>query len=184
MMELVDYLKEPVSTDRPRSSGWLVLGRLDAPSGAVLVADPVFLLQTAPIEVGPGSLLVEIVLADFGGRRLVSRLRASREPGGTLGEGVQRFIVDSRRVALTDVDRFVTVAEPLDDAGYQAFIATPPVEDVLAGLLHPQGPAPVLFAATGFGTGAFLIRELVRDGERVGIQVDFANLDLDEASED
>lgn len=183
-MDLSDYLKQPVSTDRPCSSGWLTLGRLDTPSGAVLLADPVFMLQSAPIEVGPGSLLVEIVLSDFGGRRLVSRLRASRRPGATPGDGIQRFIVDSRRVGLADVDRFVTAAEPLDDGEYGAFIATPPVEDVLAGQLHAEGPAPVLFAATGFGSGAFLIRELVLDGERVGIQVDFANLDLDDASEE
>lgn len=182
-MDLADYLKEPVSTDRPRSSGWLVLGRLEVPCGAVLVADPVFMLQSAPIEVGAGSFLVEIALSDFGGRRLVSRLRASREPGGQLGDNVQRFIVDSRRVGLADVDRFVAVTEPLDDAGYDEFLATPPVEDVLAGQLHAEGPAPVVFAATGFGSGAFLIRELILNGERVGIQVDFANLDLDDPSE-
>jgi len=183
-MDFADYLKEPVSTERPRSSGWLVLGRLAVPSGSVLLADPVFMLQSAPIEVGAGSLLVEVALSDFGGRRLVSRLRASREPGGTPGKGIQRFIVDSRRVGLADVDRFVALAEPLDDAGYDAFIATPPAEDELAGQIHAQGPAPVVFAATGFGSGAFLIRELILDGERVGIQVDFANLDLDDASED
>jgi len=178
-MDLDSYLKEPVSVDSPRSSGWLAAGRLEVPSGVVLVADPTFLFHAEPIEVGAGTFEVEVQLADFAGRRLVSRLRIAREPGGAVGADVQRFIVDSERVGLADVDRFHAETEALGDEGYQAYIADTKGED-LVGVAHAEGPSPLIYAATGFGSGAFLIREIVRDGERVGLQMTFANLDLDE----
>lgn len=178
-MDLDSYLKEPVSLERPRSSGWLAVGRLDVPSGVVVVADPTFLFHAEPIEVGAGTFDVEVQFADFAGRRLVSRLRISRAPGGSVGADVQRFIVDSERVGLADVDRFHAETEPLDDEGYQAYIAGTKGDD-LVGILNADGPSPLVYAATGFGSGAFLIREIVREGERIGLQVTFANLDLDE----
>jgi hypothetical protein len=181
-MDLESYLKQPVSVDRPRSSGWLSAGRLEVPSGVILVADPTFLFHAEPIEVGAGTFEVEVKLSDFAGRRLVSRLRAFRARGGTLGGDVQRFIVDSGRVALADVDRFHVETEPLDDAGYQAYIAGTKGED-LVGTLYPDGPSPLLYAEAGFGGGAYLVREIVRDGERVGLRIVFADLDVDEADD-
>ncbi|WP_337174118.1 hypothetical protein [Paludisphaera sp.] len=181
-MDLESYLKEPVSVDRPRSSGWLSAGRLEIPSGVIVVADPTFLFHAEPIEVGAGTFEVEVKLSDFAGRRVVSRLRATRAPGGAVGDHVQRFIVDSGRVGLADVDRFHAETEPLDDAGYQAYIAGTK-GDELVGTLHPDGPSPLLYAQTGFGSGAYLVREIVRDGERVGLQVVFADLDVDEADD-
>ncbi|OJW20305.1 MAG: hypothetical protein BGO49_05265 [Planctomycetales bacterium 71-10] len=178
-MDLESYLKEPVSTDRPRTSGWLSAGRLEVPSGVMVVADPTFLFHAEPIEVGAGTFAIEVALSDFAGRRLVSKLRAVRAPGGAVGADVQRFIVDSGRVGLADVDRFHAETDPLDDAGYQDYIAGTKGDD-LVGILHADGPSPLFFAGTGFGSGAYLIREIVRDGERVGLQVVFANLDVDD----
>lgn len=177
-MDLDSYLKRPVSTDSPRTSGWLAAGRLAVPSGVMILADPTFLFHAEPIEVGAGTFAIEVRLSDFAGRRLVSHLRATRSPGGTVGADVQRFIVDSERMGLADVDRFQAETEPLDDAGYQAYIAGTKDDDLI-GILHPDGPSPLFYCETGFGSGAYLIREIVRDGERVGLQVVFANLDVD-----
>lgn len=181
-MDLDSFLREPVSTDRPRSSGWLSAGRLEVPSGVILAADPTFLFHAEPIEVGSGTFGVEVKLSDFAGRRMVSRLRVSRAPGGEVGADVQRFIVDSGRIGLVDVDRFHSETESLDDAGYQAYIAGTKGDD-LVGVLYPDGPSPLIYAGTGFGSGAYLIREIVRDGERIGLVVAFADLDLDEADD-
>ncbi len=182
-MDLESYLKEPVSLDRPRASGWLFVGRLEVPSGAVVLADPAFLFHATPIEVGAGTFAVEVQLADFAGRRVVSKLRAARVSGGSVGGDVQRFIVESDRAALADVDRFAAEAEPLDDAGYEAYVAGTKGDD-LVGILYPEGPSPLFHVAAGFGGGAYLVREIVRDGERVGVQVAFATLDLDAPEED
>ena len=178
-MDLETYLKAPISVDRPRSSGWLSAGRLDVPSGVIVMADPTFLSHAEPIEVGAGTFTIEVKLSDFAGRRLVSRLRVARAPGGTVGGDVQRFIVDSGRVGLADVDGFHAATEALDDAGYQAYIAGTKGED-LVGVLHADGPSPLVYAEAGFGSGAYLVREIVLDGERVGVQVVFADLDLDD----
>lgn len=180
-MDLEAYLKEPVSLDRPRTSGWMLVGRLEVPGGAMVVGDPTFLFHAAPIEVGAGTFDVEVRLLDFAGRRLVSQLRASRVAGGSVGGEIQRFIVESDRAALADVDRFAAEAEPLDDAGYEAYVAGTK-GDAPVGILYPEGPSPLFHVAAGFGGGAYLIREIVRDGERVGVQVAFATLG-DEAPE-
>ena len=182
-MDLEAYLREPVSTESPRTSGWLLAGLLDVPSGSVLLADPTFMYHAEPIEVGPGKLRVEVQLSDFGGRRLVSRLRATRGSGGEPGAGIQRFIVDSTRAGLADVDLFLNATQDLDDDGYEAFMSGARSDD-LVGTLHPEGTAPVIFASTGFGSGAYLVREIVREGGRVGFQVDFAILDVDGAGDD
>jgi hypothetical protein len=181
-MDLESYLREPVSTDRPRSSGWLSAGRLEVPSGVLVAADPTFLFQAEPIEVGEGTFEVEVKLSDFAGRRLVSRLRVARVQGGAVGADLHRFIVDSGRIGLADVDRFHGETESLEDADYQAYIAGTKGDD-LVGVLYPDGPSPLIYAGTGFGSGAFLIREIVRDGERVGLQIVFADLDTDEAGD-
>jgi len=190
-MTLQKYLKDSRKpTKRTRGSvgvesDWLAFCTIKVPNGAVWAGDAGFSWTEATegegcvVDVPAGTYRVEAKGMDFGGVKLVSRLRAclNRVKSPLLGEEIDTAGTDSAQIGVCDPWALKAAFEAVcgDDEDKAL--------DLLKRQLHsaygiirpdPDGEGTVAFVPSGFGDGSGPVFELLsRSKRRVGIELEF-----------
>lgn len=160
-----------------QESDWLPLTTLTPSHGKLAAADAILCGDTGRciVEVPAGEYHVAAkVIAYEDETTRPSRIRAVSDLPATLGSEIGSIGVDHWRAAIFDPDAIDRAGATLTDDDGEALQRQIDDIDVL-GLVqiatHPEAVLPTVFA--GFGDGCYPVYELVRDGERVGLEVVF-----------
>lgn len=188
-MKLKTYLskgnnKYPKSGTVGKETEWMVVDRLTVRSGVLWIGDPEF----AWAEINPGdgckvnlpsgSYVVEAKGMDFGGPRLVSRMRACLEGSENLktGKEVGEAGTDTGQMGVADPALLKTaLGQAFGDNEGAILEALEDSFDDKCGTYRPKRGADgcIIFLPSGFGDGGGPVRELKSGRRRVGIETEF-----------
>jgi hypothetical protein len=180
-MRLGEYLqgnsrKPPAAGIIGQESDWLAVCDFEVTTGALWAGDPC--LANAEdgcvLQVPIGTYLVEAKCMDFAGSKFVSRLRVhligARNP--VIGNQVGESGTDSTAIAVCDIRALdAAIGDASDEAQEQ--IENQLKEDYGIIDIHVDANVTMPFVASGFGDGTGPVFEVLSDGERIGMELEF-----------
>jgi hypothetical protein len=194
MSELEEFLLEkvepaPVEGELGEETGWLpfctiqLAGNRFAVGEAFIIPDPQF---AASIDCPAGQYQVLAKVIDYSGDRWISRLRvirfdleeannttlASRPFDPVLGSTVTQVSLDSELLAVYDQDVLEPIWESIGEEEGNDLLDQAFADGESLGIVN-FGQTAVPFLAVGFGEGDYEIFELLRDGQRLGFEIEF-----------
>lgn len=157
-------------------SNWREISLISIDSGRLHVCDPSLFPDGVIVELTAGSYSFQISMTLDERDPRVGRFRVvSPGTASVLGGVLESFSVDFARATAGDADAMLSAAGEIRS-----------IEDLEGWLKAQEGPKPHGFlpwrkhhivktpwCATGCGDGNYDVRELLGDGRRVGIEVNF-----------
>jgi len=161
-----------------KTTDWLLFTELVIKTRRLLICDFQFVPKTEDglvVELEPGEYRVEATGMDFDGDRRISGLRVIRPNStATRGNRLGETWTDTATCSVCELD---AVQKEWNSLGEE------PAADKLmeeyergegCGIFRVTECASVIpYVSSGFGDGAFPVFELIQDGKRVGIEVEF-----------
>jgi len=176
MMRLEDYLSSHAPGAGPSDSGWLALCEITLASGRLLLVDPTLYPDGGcEVHLASGTYSVQVIVHTECEEHRIGCLRITRDPAGVPGRTVGEVSVDFAQLGVGDPETIAPAAES---------IATPEMAEPIWAALNthnlsgtvpwcPENGVAMPFVSTGYGDGRYVVRELLHEGARVGIFVDF-----------
>jgi hypothetical protein len=167
-----------------RDLGWFPLARLPLPSGRLWVGDPDFSWAELRSDDGfraqlvAGDYDVSASVTAFGQANLVSGLRVCRTGIGDakLGGDIGEVGTDSAAIGVGDArEVWNAFCAGFGDDTDAPVLFLERFEHRRCGLILPGGDsgAAIVYVNSGFGDGGSQARELLVDGARVGVEIQF-----------
>lgn len=187
-MKLKTYLAKGKAT-RPKGatskeSNWMLVDRFVVSSGRVWVGDPMFSWAECRegngciIRLPKGTYVVEAKGQEYGGPRLVTRLRVyldgNEDP--KLGKEIGEAGTDSAQIGVCDPKLIMEAfAAAYDNDENRILDSLETTFDDLCGVYRPKPKTDgcVVYVPSGFGDGGGPVCELRVGRRRVGIETEF-----------
>ena len=166
-------------------SEWTIIARLPIMSGKIAVSDPMFYRDLPPpttFEIANATYDVAIKLMNYPGDQRVSRLRVLLGQTADFGPRLEDVGVDFAQVGVFDPRVLEKASESLSEKQCEELIEqfnTMHLYSVAQFGSEPNAMMP--FANSGFGDGRYPIHDLLRDGNRVGIEIVFIGPEVNAA---
>ena len=133
------------------------------------------------VDVRNGKYIIEAQGYDFGGVRVIGRVRARLASASdvSLGEMVGETGTDSAMIAICDMGS-VDAAVVGDNDGFQDSVNRYAFQRFGAVHFQMDGEITIAYVETAFGDGKGPMYTLIKEAECVGIELDFICDDLDD----
>lgn len=187
-MKLKAYLANGKSTP-PRApdckeTDWMLVDRFVVSCGTIWIGDPVFSWAECrdssgcTLNVPSGVYVVEAKARDFGGTRLVTRMRVYLDASGelTLGTAIGDAGTDSGQLGVCDPELIIQAfAAAFANDEDQILDSLKSAFDDSCGVYRPNAKAEgcVVYVPSGYGDGGGPVLELRAGRRAVGLETEF-----------
>ncbi len=182
-MSMDEYLKDAWTKTPPKGtlgkeSEWLDFCDLNLKGNSLLIIDASFTPRANDgllVELSPGAYLVQAKAMNYISDKRISRLRVfakGAEP--YIGQEIGTTWTDTAQMGICDHQVFLQSWGDDDDASYA--VICPTLQDSWThgiAVLDATTEAIMPFVSSGFGDGEFPVYELLQNGHRVGVEVEF-----------
>ncbi len=183
-MKLRDYFSKKASAknEPPAPPGqqtdWLDFCEFVLKGNKVLCVDAQFAPSAEDgllVDLSPGKYLLQAKCVDYGGDKRVARLRLlPKKIVASLGAQLGETWTDTAKTGVCDYDVFSKAWGTDDDASYEKISPAFETEKPFGKATLDKASSAILpFLDSGFGDGTFPVFELVADGKRVGLEIQF-----------
>lgn len=187
-MKLKDYLKQgkqaPPKKQSSTETDWLFVERLTVSSGKLWIGDPEFSWaecrekEGCMLTVPNGTYVVEARGQEFGGPRLVTRLRVVLDgtPEAKLGKEFGEAGTDSGQLGVCDPKLFLAALTAACKGDEERILAAlESAFDSECGVYRPQraGAGCLVYVPSGFGDGGGPVWRLCQGRQTVGLETVF-----------